>query len=128
MCLCARVCASVLTAHSQKASPHPPFPFIASDIWKEGWDVCVCWRGDSLCEGVAHFYKHGGMVGWESCKCVTRCLPLPPPLPPSLLHLRLGDARREGRGVGESLASRHSLSQHRESHRTHAVLQHTHTH
>lgn len=98
-----RVCASVLTAHSQKASPHPPFPFIASDIWKEGWDVCVCWRGDSLCEGVAHFYKHGGMVGWESCKCVTRCLPLPPPsasLPPSSA---VGGCKARGeRSRGES--------------------------
>lgn len=103
MCLCARLCASVLTAHSQKASPHPPFPFIASDIWKEGWDVCVCWRGDSLCEGVAHFYKHGGMVGWESCKCVTRCLPLPPPsasLPPSSA---VGGCKARGeRSRGES--------------------------
>lgn len=97
------MCASVLTAHSQKASPHPPFPFIASDIWKEGWDVCVCWRGDSLCEGVAHFYKHGGMVGWESCKCVTRCLPLPPPsasLPPSSA---VGGCKARGeRSRGES--------------------------
>lgn len=43
------------------------------------------------------------MVGWESCKCVTRCLPLPPPsasLPPSSA---VGGCKARGeRSRGES--------------------------
>lgn len=81
-------------------------------------------EGQSLFKGVAHFYKHGGMMGWEQCKCVTRCLPLPHPsfLPPSFAVRGCKES-----GASQSLLSRHSLSQQRESQRTHAVLQHTHT-